>query len=95
MPNFLKVENSSDFMQLLFCLIVLIGIHGVRFYHGILKRKFVFRLFHLMRLLLFVLYEGKNTFCEIAAVSHRGVLLAMEITEEQITIQGEYLKHCA
>lgn len=48
-----------------------------------------------MHLLLFVLYEDKNTFCEIAAVSHRGVLLAMEITEEQITIQGEYLKHCA
>lgn len=48
-----------------------------------------------MHLFLFVLYEGKNTFCETAAVSHRGVLLATEITEEQITVQGEYLKHCA
>lgn len=48
-----------------------------------------------MHLFLFVLYEGKNTFCEIAAVSHRGVLLATEITEEQITVQGECLKHCA
>lgn len=96
MLNFLKVENSSDFMQLLFCLIVLIGIHSVRLYHGILKRKFVFvGFFHLMHLFLFVLYECKSTFCEIASVSHRGVLLATEITEEQITIQGEYLRHCA
>lgn len=60
--------------------------HGVRFYHGIFKSKFVFvRCFPCMRLFLFVFYDGKNTFCEIASASHRGVLLATGRAVEQIT----------